>query len=118
MDARFHGAQKDHSKEVAALVKSLSPERARDLAKSMPRSVLLKRVDGESVLLPLMRGTRLRGGMAEAEKAIDEYPHLALALLSKHLPAAAQEAEDEQRGITEVRTVIDEILGGSQEHGN
>ena len=109
MDARFHLTAKEHEATVASLRARLSDDAARDVVLGLPDSVLTKRVDGASVLEPLIRGSAPGTSIRQIRKVVAEYPHLSLAILSQHLDeaiASAQgEIDDIRKSIASIRDV-------------
>jgi hypothetical protein len=109
IDAGFHLAAQEHAATVASLREKLTGDEARDVVLGLPDAVLTKRLEGRPVLEPLVRGSTPGTTLRQIRKAVEEYPHLSLAILSPHLDEAIASAQsdidDIQKSIASIRDV-------------
>jgi len=110
MDARFHLTMQEHAATVASLRSTMTEDAARDVVLGLPDFVLTKRIDGRSVLEPLIRGSVPGTTIRQIRKVVAEYPHLSLAILSTHLDEAIASAQNDiddiQKSIASIRDVV------------
>lgn len=99
-DAGFHIAFQEVKERVAALRGALAPEEA------IARLAILSLSDKQPLLV-LARGTNRHLNSATIAKIVDEYPHLALAIIEKNL----QPAIDRMRAKIETdQSCLDALL--------
>lgn len=97
-DASFHLALNELEPRVEALRKSLSAEAAKALLAGLPLKY-------KAPLKEIARGER-PFNQAMADRVVNEYPHLSLALIEKHLGSAIATAEAD---VVQSRDVLDRL---------